>query len=73
MSTLMLLSQVGFGGFTVAHWAIIIIIIAAVIAVMYVGLNKMGVAIPDWVIKIFWILVVAIVCIIAIKILIGLA
>ncbi len=62
-----------FAGYTVAHWIIMIIILAAVIAVMYVVLGRMGVAIPAWVIQIFWILVVAVVGIMAIKFLLSLA
>jgi len=73
MSTLMLLGQAGFGGFGIVHWIIMIIIIAAVIAVMYVILNRMGVAIPGWVVQIFWILVAACIGIMAIKFLLSLA
>lgn len=60
-------------GLTIAHWAIIAIIAAAVIAIMYVALNRMGIAVPEWVIQIFWILVVAVVAILAIKFLMGMA
>jgi hypothetical protein len=40
---------------------------------MYVALSKFGIAIPDWVTNIFWIVVVACVAIIAIKFVVGLA
>ncbi len=51
----------------VAGMAIWIILIAAIAAIVFVALRQMGVAIPPWVIQIFWILVVAVVCIAAIK------
>jgi hypothetical protein len=51
--------------------AIWIIIVAAVAAIVFVALRTMGVAIPGWVVQIFWIVVVAIVCILAIKFLVG--
>ncbi len=57
-----ILAQVGLGG-SVVHWAIIIILVAAVVALVYVALNKFGIAIPDWVQQVFWILIVAIVVI----------
>lgn len=62
-----------FGGFSIAHWAIMIIIAAAVIAVICVALGVFKIKIPDWVIQIFWVLVVAVVAIAAIKFLVGLA
>jgi hypothetical protein len=51
--------------------AIWVIIIAAVIAIVFVALRKFGIAIPEWVVQVFWIVVVAIVCIVAIKFLVG--
>ncbi len=62
-----------FAGYTLVHLIVMVIIIAAVVGVMYVILNKMGVAIPDWIVKIFWILVAAVVGIVAIKFLLSLA
>lgn len=52
---------------SVGEIAILIVIIAAIVALVYVALNKFGVTIPDWVVKIFWILVVAFVVIAAIR------
>jgi hypothetical protein len=54
-----------------AGLAIWIIIVAAVAAIVFVALKTMGVAIPGWVVQVFWILVVAVVCILAIKFLVG--
>ncbi len=43
------------GGYSFLQCLVIIIVIAAAIAITYVVLGQMGVAIPDWVVKIFWI------------------
>ncbi len=56
-------------GYSIGQLAIAIIIIAAIVAVVYVALGKMGVGIPAWVTSIFWILIVAFVCIAAIRLL----
>lgn len=47
--------------------AIYIVIIAAVIAVVLVACKAMGVAIPSWVSHVLWIVVIALVCVWAIK------
>ena len=60
------------GSWTVGEFVIAIVIIAAVVAVMYVALRQFGVAIPPWVIQIFWIVVVAVVAILAIRFLLSL-
>lgn len=57
----------------IAGLAITIIIIAAVAAIVFVACRAMGLAIPGWVINVFWIVVVAFVCIVAIKFLVGAA
>lgn len=49
--------------------AIWIIIVAAVAAIVFVACKAMGVTIPNWVV--LWIVVVAVVCIAAIKFLVG--
>lgn len=59
-------------GYTIGEIIIAIIIIAAAVAIMYVALKQMGVAIPPWVIQIFWIVVVCIVAIIAVRIVLSL-
>lgn len=56
-------------GYSIGQIAIAVIVVAAIVAVVYVGLGKMGVAIPPWVVSIFWILVVAFICIAAIRLL----
>lgn len=55
-------------GFGIVNIAILIVVIAAVVALVYVALRQFGVAIPPWVVTVFWILVVAFVVIVAIKI-----
>lgn len=46
---------------------IAIVIIAAAVALVYVALRQFGVAIPEWVRQVFWIVVVAFVVILAIR------
>ena len=59
-------------GGSILQWVILVIVVAAVIGIVLVALRKFGVAIPDWAVQIFWIVVVAIVAIGAIKIVMGL-
>lgn len=54
----------------IAGLAIWIIIVAAVAAIVFVACRAMGVAIPGWVIQVFWVVVIAVVCIAAIKFLV---
>ncbi len=59
-------------GYTFGEIAIAIIIIAAVVAVVYIALRQFGVAIPPWVIQIFWVMCVAVVAILAVRFLLSL-
>jgi len=59
------------GGYSIGQIAIAIVVIAAVIALVYIALRQFGVAIPAWVVQVFWILAVACVVIIAIRFLVG--
>lgn len=52
--------------------AIAVVVIAAVVALVYVALRQFGVSIPGWVVQCFWILVVAIVVIFCIRFVAGL-
>lgn len=54
-------------GLTFVQLAILVVIIAAVIALVYVALRQFGVTIPQWMVQVFWIIVVAFVVILAIK------
>ena len=49
----------------------IAIVLAAVIAVVVVAIRAMGVNIPAWAVQIFWIVIIAIVALIAVAILIS--
>lgn len=56
------------GGVSFVQLAIWIVVIAAVVALVYIALNQFGVAIPPWVAQVFWVVVVAFVVIVAIKV-----
>lgn len=55
------------GGWGIGEIVIAVIVIAAVVGVMYVALQQFGVSIPPFVVKIFWIVIAAIVAILAIR------
>ena len=67
MNTLFALWQGPVSTWGIGEIAIAIVIIAAVVALVYIALQQFGVAIPPWVIKIFWICVVAFCVIFAIR------
>jgi len=52
-------------------WAILLIILAAVVAIVLIACRAMGVGIPPWVISVGWVLVIAFVCVGAVKLLTG--
>jgi len=54
-------------GVSFGQLAIFVVVAAAVIALVYIALTQFGVSIPTWVTQVFWVLVVAFVVIIAIK------
>ena len=56
---------------TITEWAILVVVVAAIVALVYVALIQFGIAIPVWVVNIFWIVVVACVVIAAIKFISG--
>ena len=62
----MILAQINIAQ-TVGFWAIVIVGIAAVVALATLALQKLGVTIPDFVVKAFWILVTGLFIIAAIK------
>jgi hypothetical protein len=63
-----LFADVGpFWGWGFGQVVIAIVVIAAVLGIMWVALRQFGIAIPDFVVKIFWICVCAVVAIVAIK------
>ncbi len=62
-----LLAQVARFDWSIGSIAIAVVIIAAVVGLVYVALRQFNVAIPAWVVQVFWILVVAFVVIAAIR------
>lgn len=60
-----------FWGYTFVEVAIAIVVIAAVVGLVYVALQQFGVAIPPFIIRIFWIVVAAVLVIAAIKFVAG--
>lgn len=52
-------------------WAILLIILAAVVAIVLIACRAMGVPIPGWVVNVGWVLVIAFVCVGAIRLLTG--
>lgn len=57
----------GWGGLGIS-----IIIFAAVVAIIFIALRQFKTKIPEWVIQVFWVLVVAAGCIFAIRFLLSL-
>lgn len=57
---------------TVAGWAIAIVVIAALVALVLIALRQFNVTIPAWVQNVGWVLIVAAVVIGAIRILMSL-
>lgn len=55
-------------GWTFTNILIAIVVIAACVALVYVALRQFGIGIPPWVIQCFWIVVVAFVVILCIRI-----
>ncbi len=66
----MIIAQVA--SYTLIHWIIVAIVIAGIIGIALVVIRQTGIVIPDWVITIFWIVLVVVVAIVAIKFLAGL-
>ncbi len=58
-------------GSVVADIAIMVVVVAAIITLVYIGLRQLGVAIPQWVVQVFWVLVVAFAIIFAIKLIVS--
>lgn len=56
-----------FGQWTFLRIVITLIVVAMIVAITYVALGVMGIAIPAWVVTMFWIVVVGVAAIILIK------
>lgn len=59
------------GAWGIGEIVIAVILIAAVVAILFIAVNAMGVQIPNWVVQIFWVVVIAVVAILAIRFLLG--
>jgi hypothetical protein len=66
------LADIGFHGIGIGQLVIYAIIVAGIVAVLYVVLQKLGVAIPGWVIQLFWIVVVVVVGVFVVRFLMSL-
>jgi hypothetical protein len=60
-------------GYSLIHLVILAIIVCAVVGIALVAIRASGVSIPDWAVRIFWIVVVAVIAILAIRFLVGIA
>lgn len=69
------LLALGAGGLaiSVADLTILVILVAAIVGIGIVAVRASGLAIPSWVINIFWIVLVAVLAILAIKLLLSVA
>lgn len=67
MNALLNLSLLAWVPSSIGEWAIAIVIVAAMVALVYVALKQFGIAIPQWVQTVFWILVAAVVIVGAIR------
>ena len=59
------------GAWSVGQIAVTVIVVAAIIAVVFVITKAMGVPIPPWVVTVFWICLAAFVAIFAIRFLLS--
>lgn len=53
-------------GYSLVHWAILVVVLGAVAALVLVALRQFGINVPPWVQQVFWIVAVAVVVILAI-------
>lgn len=63
---LMLLAQAGVAS-ALGYWVILAIIVAAIVGVLLVVIRTTGVSVPPWVGQILWIVLVAVVAVVAIR------
>ena len=54
-------------GLSLGQIAVYAIVIAAVVAIVWIAMRAMGVQPPGWAVQVFWVVVIAIVCILAIR------
>lgn len=63
----LMLAAVNFGAMGIVGWAIAIVVIAGVVAIVAVILKQMGVAIPPFIITVLWVCVAVVIGVVAIK------
>ncbi len=68
---LSLIGQAAFAGASIGQIAIYAIVVLAVVAIVYAAAKAMDVPIPSWVIRFFWIIVIAFVAIMAVKLVVS--
>lgn len=54
-------------GYSISQLLIAVVIVAACVALVTIALRKFGIAIPDWVVQVFWVVIVAFVVIFGIR------
>lgn len=69
---MMLFAAAAGAGLTIMHWIIIVVAVLAIIGIAIAASKQFGVPIPPFFIQVMWILIVAVVAIVAIKFLIDL-
>jgi len=60
-------------GYAIVDWLVIAVIVGAALGIAYAVLRHFGITIPPVLMTIFWILVVCVVAVVAIRLLVGLA
>ena len=61
------LAAINFGAFGLIQWIIVAIVLAGIIGIAAVIIRQSGIAIPGFVITIFWIVLAVVVGVVAIK------
>ncbi len=64
---LLALWEKSYTAWSIADWAVFIVVVAAVVGIVAVVLRVFGVTIPEWVVKILWIVLGAVIAVLAIR------
>ena len=64
-------ASAGLWGMGFADLAVWVVVIAAVVCLASIALRRFGVKIPGWLVEVFWVVVAAVVIIIAIRLVAG--
>jgi uncharacterized protein (DUF983 family) len=71
LSSWAVLAQAGLAG-TVGYWAIVLIVIAGIIAVVLVILRAAGIQVPSWLVMVLWIILAVVVGVLAVRLILSL-